>query len=116
MRTYISTKKINSIFESNRDELLKFEIALDGATTRIKALQCLAEIYTYPSVEPLTASDKRNIFDICYVLCLPDFGLGFDSKRWGMAKTISNRINNTNICIIIRNLLINYRQASKNAS
>lgn len=65
---------------------------LDNISNRLHAILYLAEIYKMPSSEKLTALDHKNIYNIFYVLSLPDFGKVLQTERVGLANQYLSKV------------------------
>lgn len=89
---YFMTKRLGEIIESSSGTL-SYE-QLDGNGNRKQATLYLADIYKRHSDVSMTALDYKNIYNLFYVICLPDFGKSLQPQRVGLAKEYVKQVQN----------------------
>jgi hypothetical protein len=82
------TKRLGNIMENGKFSFYE----LNGTDDRVQAILYLAKVYMQESNVSLTALDYRNIYNILYILCLPNFGKSLETARVGLAKEYVNKI------------------------
>jgi hypothetical protein len=92
INNYLMTKRLENVIEDSND--LSFD-ELDESGNRYKVILYLAEVYKRSSNVPLTALDHKNIYNIFFVICLPDFGKSLQPQRVALAKEYLNMVKSS---------------------
>lgn len=102
---YESTERTDDVMEKSEEYSYG---ELNDIPNKVQAITYLARVYMEQSSIPLNKTDYRNLHSIIHIICLPNFGLGFQPQRTKIANEHIEEIQNdkVNLKNLIDNLLI----------